>query len=597
MKQFYNTLKVLFCLMLLSTTLTLPAQEWQWAYHAGNVIDGSGENKDKIMEIVTDEQGNCYVLYHYAAEVEPMLNNQPIEFPEHYGNEEAFLLLASYDCHGEMRWYKTIYNTYIETDFAGNEFLRHGRMSDNGFLKIHDNQLLLGVTGNRGQIRVRSHDGTDTLMVNSAVQSTTDLIMGLDTAGNILWHNSVKEVIYNPGSDENSYSIDIFSADIDDDNNIHVLYEITKILNFVPAFPIVSGCDRYVLKFSPNGEHLQTTPLTIAGAADTYNSLCWINHKYYITFRHSSTTNPYVINGDTIYDVIYSHGILICYGEDGEFGFYRMLGPMMSTYNMQRDGEGHLYFSSNATSVYDVSLPDVFHTPLVVKYDTLGNVLSYKYVETAGGACMNIALISDSTFAMVGWVGGETDFDGVFSDDGCVRPFVAVVNENNGRFLHAATAPASDGQSGDNAMNTVAADPDGNLIVGGYFRAQEIQVGDSLFTNRWSGRNDMFVARYGWACGETADWPSLGTGIAEHETPGETNSPLRPYPNPATDHFDIDASFLKEGSEISLYDMSGRLVRTSVVTGGSAHFNISDLVPGVYLLKVGDAVGKVVKHP
>ncbi len=591
MKQFYNTLKTLFCLIILITTLTLPAQEWQWAYHAGNRIDGDqAYRKDEIMEIVTDEQGNCYVLYHYGMEVEPMLDNQPIEFPEHVGNEGGFLLLASYDCHGEMRWYKTIYNTYKQ--WAESELYWHGIMYGYGFLKIHNNQLLLGVTGERAQIRIGSPDGTDTLIVDSG-DYLTDLIMGLDTDGNILWHNSVKGVLYKPSS-ENIYDLHILSADIDEFGNIHVLYTITRCGNFVPAFSIVSGCDRYVLTFSPTGEHLQTTSLNMSGFSPSYNSLCWINHKYYITVLQDN--DMVVINEDTLYDVGYS-GILICYGEDGEFEFYRMLGDVMVTYNMQRDEDGHLYACYDARWINNVPLPDISQIPVVVKYDTLGNVLFYKYVETAGGACTNIALISDSTFAMVGWVGGETDFDGVFSDEGCVRPFVAMVNENNGRFLHAATAPTSDGQSGDNGINAVAADPDGNLIVGGYFRAQEIQVGDSLFTNLWSGDFDMFVARYGWACGETADWPSLGTGIAEHETPGESNSPLRPYPNPATDHFDIDASLLKEGTEVSLYDMSGRLVRTSFVIGGSAHFNISDLVPGVYLLKAGDAVGKVVKHP
>ncbi len=587
---FQYSLKTLFCLIILITTLTLPAQEWQWAYHAGNDI-----GEDKIMEIVTDDQGNCYVLYHYAAESNPMLDNQPIEFPEHYGNDKAFLLLASYDCHGEMRWYKTIYNTYKQS--AQSVLYWHDYMFSLCFLKIRDNQLLLGVQGNREQIRVGSPDGTDTLILgNELVYNSTDWILGLDTDGNIMWHNSLKGAIHHPEvPDDNAYYCNLLSADIDDEGNIHVLYKISENgYSISPAFPFISGCQMYVLKFSPAGEHLLTTPLTLSGFPMTYNSLCWINHKYYITSLLS--VGDVVINEDTLYDIHYSPGILICYGEDGEFGFYRMLSDTTKTYNMQRDEDGHLYFSYGGREVYDVPLPDIFKIPVAVKYDTLGNVLSYKYVESYGG-CENIAQLSDSTFAMVGWVSGETDFDGVFSDEGCVRPFVAVVNENNGRFLHAATAPTSDGQSGDNGINAVAADPDGNLIVGGYFRAQEIQVGDSLFTNQWSGYFDMFVARYGWTCGEPADWPSLGTGIAEHETPGESNSPLRPYPNPATDHFDIDASLLKEGTEVSLYDMSGRLVRTSVVTGGSAHFNISDLVPGVYLLKAGDAVGKVVKHP
>ena len=72
---------------------------------------------------------------------------------------------------------------------------------------------------------------------------------------------------------------------------------------------------------------------------------------------------------------------------------------------------------------------------------------------------------------------------------------------------------------------------------------------------------------------------------------------LKFYPNPTTDYFNI----LSESKiqSIELYDISGRLVRTSLVNGFETQQNVTNLTNGVYIVKIktneGEVTGKIVK--
>lgn len=75
------------------------------------------------------------------------------------------------------------------------------------------------------------------------------------------------------------------------------------------------------------------------------------------------------------------------------------------------------------------------------------------------------------------------------------------------------------------------------------------------------------------------------------------NIDLKFYPNPTTDYFNITSEAMIQSVE--LYDVSGRLVRTSLVNDFETQQNVSNLTNGVYLLKIktqeGEITGKIVK--
>lgn len=75
------------------------------------------------------------------------------------------------------------------------------------------------------------------------------------------------------------------------------------------------------------------------------------------------------------------------------------------------------------------------------------------------------------------------------------------------------------------------------------------------------------------------------------------NIDLRFYPNPTTDYFNITSEAMIQSVE--LYDVLGKLVRTSIVNGFETQQNVSNLTNGVYILKIktqeGEITGKIIK--
>ena len=68
-------------------------------------------------------------------------------------------------------------------------------------------------------------------------------------------------------------------------------------------------------------------------------------------------------------------------------------------------------------------------------------------------------------------------------------------------------------------------------------------------------------------------------------------SALRIYPTPAANSLKIEISDSAEPESVSLYDISGRLVKTQ--PSGFETIDISGLAPGMYVMKVTLDNGKV----
>ena len=66
---------------------------------------------------------------------------------------------------------------------------------------------------------------------------------------------------------------------------------------------------------------------------------------------------------------------------------------------------------------------------------------------------------------------------------------------------------------------------------------------------------------------------------------------IRVYPNPTSDFLYIEGGF-DIGSQLFIYDMTGRIVETAELTSNNAALNISHLPEGYYIVKVGDGNGK-----
>jgi hypothetical protein len=98
---------------------------------------------------------------------------------------------------------------------------------------------------------------------------------------------------------------------------------------------------------------------------------------------------------------------------------------------------------------------------------------------------------------------------------------------------------------------------------------------------------------------EAASGPKMPTGV-QKKTPVVTavpmneRLPLRVYPNPTTGEVWIENGDLPEGNTIRIYNIAGGLVSGKYFLRHSP-VSLAHLPQGVYIMKVGDYTGKIVK--
>jgi hypothetical protein len=82
------------------------------------------------------------------------------------------------------------------------------------------------------------------------------------------------------------------------------------------------------------------------------------------------------------------------------------------------------------------------------------------------------------------------------------------------------------------------------------------------------------------------------TTTAVHNIAGNAGSNIKIYPNPATSQLTV--SGLTPGDAVSVYDMMGkRAIEWHVANSSNNNFNLGNLPPGMYILRVTDQLGNI----
>lgn len=103
-----------------------------------------------------------------------------------------------------------------------------------------------------------------------------------------------------------------------------------------------------------------------------------------------------------------------------------------------------------------------------------------------------------------------------------------------------------------------------------------------------SGSYAVVVEKNG--CIDTSDCISI-TGLFDHKNQRET---ITIYPNPSSGLFTIDYPFTNESKVYTVSDINGKVVREGVINKEKSQLNLSEFVSGIYLLRIEDAVVKLV---
>lgn len=82
----------------------------------------------------------------------------------------------------------------------------------------------------------------------------------------------------------------------------------------------------------------------------------------------------------------------------------------------------------------------------------------------------------------------------------------------------------------------------------------------------------------------------------ENESAISEGNELSIYPNPAGDYLNISTSELNIGSQLDIYDISGKMIRSEIITDTNMMLDLSQVNPGVYFVKVNGSVKQLLKR-
>jgi hypothetical protein len=118
----------------------------------------------------------------------------------------------------------------------------------------------------------------------------------------------------------------------------------------------------------------------------------------------------------------------------------------------------------------------------------------------------------------------------------------------------------------------------------------------NTFGGGWQSNCDLYVPESALsAYRNTFQWRSFRSvnAYTTYLSTTETkNNLLKVYPNPAKDYVVI--SNISKGENISVYDLSGKILFQTKSPGNSLNINTSSYKNGIYLVKVGENTTKII---
>ena len=544
-----------FCL-LLSSIISVNAQtpNWQWAKSEG------GTSSEISTGVCTDASGNVFIT--------GLFFSRTITFGTttltNAGSMDIFIV--KYDATGNVLWAKSAGGVYGErgqsvcTDASGNVF----------------------ITGHFYSPTITV--GTITLTnTNQTSDSTSDIfIVKYDASGNVLWAKSEGS-----GSNESGQSVCT-----DASGNVFITGSFySDNLYIGTTWLFKSEWDRYndifIVKYDTSGNVLWAKSAGGVGYDEGYAVCTDSTGNLFVTGRFNSPTitfgttslkctnsftDIFIVKYDTSGNVLWAKSA----GSTGGHG--------LST-GVCTDASGNVFITGGfAGSIISFgtttlkcsdSIADIF----IVKYDTSGNVLWAKSAGSIGydlsyGVCTDA---SGNVFITGGFAGSIISFGTTtLKCSGSFGDIFIVKYDTSGNVLWAKSA----GGYGYDLSYGVCTDASGNVIITGGFGSPTISFGTDMLTNTNNTVNsmDIFIAKLGGI-----------TGINDIK-----NSNIKIYPNPTNNIFNIEGLTKNENNTIQIFDVQGKLVITKTINE-KGMIDLSELNKGVYVIKIGDVVQRIVK--
>jgi hypothetical protein len=600
-KQYLFNFKHFLALFLMLGFFTTQAQSWQWGKRGGstdNTDNGNPDNYEQIRSMVTDTNGNIYILGTVGI-ANCNINGVPlITYGSYSGGGFATVdgIVASFTCDGTLRWYKVI----------------GGNSSDRlRTLKLDaDNNVYVAA-----QVYNRQDDfffpGTNP---QAHIGAEFPLPYGVDTSDGVSTANSnnqsLRLIKYNsegvlqwtatPQADD----ISIFTTG----NSLNVDLQVDSLGNSYWACYLgigtygngtltVNQAGLYVLKYNNLGSFTEAILLDIqigGGAQADFRFVRNHNtgHLYLSHFlsKTGSSINTAVVGGQTVNFSRY----VVAFNAQGSFLWKRENNSLQAwsndSFDLVIDAGNNIYTIGGAGTVGLPTEPGAIMEsfngvqftappgsqskpcPYIVKMDANGNTLWQTNGFTNFTGRPRAVVLNGNEVALVGGQPGMLWGNISISNNMGYDPYLARFNKDTGAIIAIETFTSS--TVADDYATALTADAQGNYYVGGMF-SNQITVGTSVL-QKVGGERDFFLAKF-------------GTATCSLEVPENKSHGIKIYPNPVKSQLFINS---QENQEYQIYSILGAKILEGNIAVGSG-IDCSGFTSGVYFINLTDDSGNV----
>ncbi|MDR4953840.1 T9SS type A sorting domain-containing protein [Chryseobacterium sp. ES2] len=585
------------------------AYQWQWGKQAGGLTGSADPGfhyvfDESIRDIVVDNNNNTYYLATMR-EQDQNLNGASVT---NYGLSDLFLFSA--DCAGNIRWTRPIGGS------GDGENAWHIKVDNNGGLYVLATLYNNSYVGDPNVVPMH-FDDTHTQPLYTYYDQTIEpahkaaFLLKYNTSdGTLAWSKSLQGDV--------SYSTrmcDVQMMYMDASKNIHAImgFRAGTHLNGLITVPstFTSTYQYYAVKFNyDNGNMTPATPLLLPVTGGAINI---VGREGKVNVVYDESLNRYYIAGKRM-DPGFSNLVDLSYNNvpftkaayvlalDGTTGA-EVWRKELNNGTTSTDDEIHAIIKDPVTSdIYisgryfnGITVPATFGSytfplrnyveavPFVMKMNAAGTVqwartpeamsgLQFGYRFTKGTIAING---NEIAFAKGSWSDVWGSYAMVRPDGDRSDPLLVRLNKDTGDVL--GTGEIRSNYYVIDEFTAVAADNDGNYVVGGFFH-------DQLFTDANDNVNTMAVNVAGGKSQSffTKFAKSACSQMSVEETAAQAGMQL--YPNPVQDVLTIKSKEPLVSYEI--FGATGQLVKQGTLNMMQEQIVVSSLQTGVYYVKL-----------
>lgn len=498
---------ILFVILIIySSVLFGQTPDWQWVTNAGGIDDDSGH------DIVTDDNGNCYVTGWF----ESIATFGPFSLTS---NGDYDIFVGKIDENGNWLW--------VVNAGGSNEDLSYSiAVSNEGNIFI------------TGYFRFSATFGTHTITGDF---SSNVFVACLDTDGNWLWATSANGTYYGSGND----------IGIDNFENCYVTGYFCEEIYFGNITLTSNGEeDIFVAKLDSDG-NWQWAINAGGNDFDRGNAIALDNNaNSYVTGYFKETS---IFGSNTLSSNGNSNAFIAKMDENGNwlwasqtFGSNNCLN-----YDIVCDDFNNSYvigsFWSTVTIGFDSLYSNGDEDLYVAKIDANGDWL---WANHAGGnyydRSYGISIDNNGNSYITGFIYDIADFGNyAVTSNGDTDIFIAKANVD-GNWLWAINA----GNGNYDRSYGIDIDSYGNILTTGYYRYSA--TFGSYTLNSCGGDHDIFVAKLGSDTYADYSLPSSQTNLSN-------------YPNPFNPTTTIEFSIQNDSNiDITIFNIKGQKIKTLV---------------------------------